>query len=208
MTANILAMPKARVLDLAEQITLIALYGLLVYRLFPTEFTEESWYALILLASEGVAAIVLILRRQTDQISMNLGDWLIAAIASFAVLAVEVGGTPILHTPAMMLMLWGLCIHVAAKLTLRRSFGLVAANRGLILEGLYSRVRHPMYAGYLLSHIGFLLWSPTFWNFGIYVIAWTCMIIRMNAEERVLSEEPAYREYMQRVRYRLFPWVY
>jgi hypothetical protein len=33
--------------------------------------------------------------------------------------------------PAMMLMLWGLCIQVATKLTLRRSFGLVAAHPGL-----------------------------------------------------------------------------
>ncbi len=208
MTAQILAMPKTRVLDLAEQITLILLYGLLVYRLFPSEFNDESWYPLILLASEGMAAVILILRRPTDQISLNLGDWVIAATATFAVLAVTKGGTPIAHTPAMMLMLWGLCIQVAAKLTLRRSFGLVAAHRGLVLGGVYAYVRHPMYAGYLLSHMGFLLWAPTFWNFGVYAVAWTCMWIRMNAEERVLGEDPEYRTYLERVRYRLIPGLY
>jgi protein-S-isoprenylcysteine O-methyltransferase Ste14 len=208
MIAHVLAIPKARALDLAEQLTHIVLYGLLVYRLFPSEITWESWYPLILLASEGMAAILLILRRRTEQISLNVADWLIAATATLAVLCVGKGGTPIALMPALLLMLSGLCIHVAAKLTLRRSFGLVAAHRGLILGGVYARVRHPMYAGYLLSHIGFLLWAPTLWNVAVYAVAWTCMWIRMNAEERVLGQDPDYRAYMDRVRYRLIPGLY
>ena len=208
MGGQAFAIPKTRLLDLGEQAAVAVLYGFLVYRLLPSHITPESWYPLILLASEGIVVVALLLRRRTTQISMNVTDWLVAAVAAFAVLCASGGGTPLVHAPAMMLMLAGLAIHCAAKLTLWRSFGVVPAHRGLILEGVYTYVRHPMYAGYLLSHIGFFLWSPTLWNFAVYAIAWTAMIIRMSAEERVLGQDPDYRAYMERVPYRLIPFVY
>ena len=208
MTVQVPGKPIARVFDLIEQVALVLLYACLVYRLLPSEFTATSWYPLILLVSEGIGAVVLLLRRRTDSISLNPGDWLIAAAATYFVLAVAKGGTPIAPTPALILMLSGLCIQVGAKLTLLRSFGLVAAPRGLVLKGVYSHVRHPMYAGYLLSHIGFLLWAPTLWNLAVYTVAWSCMIARIYAEERVLGEDPEYQAYMSRVRYRLIPFVF
>lgn len=57
--------------------------------------------------------------------------------------------------------------HVGAKLCLWRSFGLVAAHRGLKAGGLYAVVRHPMYAGYVISHVGYLLVAPSWWNLAI-----------------------------------------
>ena len=46
----------------------------------------------------------------------------------------------------------GLLFVIAGKITLGRSFGIVPANRGVV-AGPYTLVRHPIYAGYLLSHI-------------------------------------------------------
>src|ERR1700682_5194874 len=45
----------------------------------------------------------------------------------------------------------GVLLQIYAKLTLRRSFGIIAANRGVMTSGPYRVVRHPMYAAYLLS---------------------------------------------------------
>jgi protein-S-isoprenylcysteine O-methyltransferase Ste14 len=91
---------------------------------------------------------------------------------------------------------------------LGRSFGLLPANRGLILRGPYRLVRHPMYFGYLLVHVGFLLLNPSLWNLMVYVAAYACQVPRLLVEERLLARDKSYAEYQQQVRYRLIPGVF
>lgn len=55
----------------------------------------------------------------------------------------------------------GIGLQLFAKVFLGLSFGVVAANRGVKIGGPYSFIRHPMYAGYTLSHIGLLLAMPS-----------------------------------------------
>lgn len=64
-------------------------------------------------------------------------------------------------------MMLGLVTQVATKLTLLRSFDLLAANSGVNRNGMYAFVRHPMYADFMLPQIGYLLASPSPWNFGV-----------------------------------------
>jgi protein-S-isoprenylcysteine O-methyltransferase Ste14 len=65
-----------------------------------------------------------------------------------------------------------------------------------------------MYAGYLLTHVGFLLLNPTFWNLGIYGLCYGLQVPRLLAEERLLSRDPQYRAYRAAVPYRLIPGVF
>ncbi len=197
-----------RVLDLFEQVAVLALYTWLVIRLWPAEFSPSNWYPVLLLLSEGLVVLLLLIRRPTDRISTRGVDWALAVGGTFVVLLVGQGGPP-LHGPlGAMLMLIGLVIHVGAKLSLLRSFGVVAANRGVKAGGLYRLVRHPMYAGYMLTHAGFLLVAPSLWNLAVYAVAWAFLIARIYAEEKVLSEDPAYRALKDRVRYRLLPGLF
>ena len=73
---------------------------------------------------------------------------------------------------------------------------------------MYKLVRHPMYAGYLLIHIGILLLMPTALNFLIYAISWSAQIPRLLAEERLLSKDPVYRGLVAKTRWRLIPGVF
>jgi protein-S-isoprenylcysteine O-methyltransferase Ste14 len=202
------AMQPRRLLDLSEQIAVLALYIWFVARLWPDDFSPANWYPVLILLSEGLVVLLLLIRRPTDRISISLGDWAIAAAGTFLTLLVDKGGTPLLGDLGAVLILIGLAIHVGAKLSLRRSFGLVAANRGVKVGGLYRFVRHPMYAGYMLSHLGFLLVAPLPWNFVIYAAAWALLIARIYAEERMLSQDPQYQAFKSRVRYRLLPGVF
>ena len=59
-------------------------------------------------------------------------------------------------TLTMLISAVGLIIVVASKITLGRSFGLVPANRGVVVRGPYTFVRHPIYAGYLVTPRGVL----------------------------------------------------
>jgi protein-S-isoprenylcysteine O-methyltransferase Ste14 len=46
------------------------------------------------------------------------------------------------------------------------------------------------------------------WNLGVYVVTWALLILRIFAEEKLLSQDPVYRDYAAQVRYRLLPGVF
>jgi protein-S-isoprenylcysteine O-methyltransferase Ste14 len=107
-----------------------------------------------------------------------------------------------------LIMIAGLLLSISAKVALNRSFGVTAANRGVKREGPYRLLRHPMYAGYALTQVAFLLLNPCAWNLAIYALSWTVQVLRIGAEERLLLEDPAYQAYAGRVRFRLAPGLY
>ena len=106
------------------------------------------------------------------------------------------------------IMLVGLYVQISAKVVLGRSFGIVAANRGVKVQGPYRVVRHPMYAGYTIIHVGFLLAFPSVLNLALYSSELAIQIARLFREERVLRQDETYREYSARVRYRLIPKIF
>ena len=200
--------PRGRILDTAEQVIATVLYIWLVMRLWPTHTSTADWIALLILFSEGIIVVLLLARRPTDMISADLRDWVVAAGGTFMSLAVTKGGEPLAPALGGLFMLAGIATHLSAKFSLRRSFGIVAAHRGLKVTGLYRLVRHPMYIGYMMTHVGFLLVAPTLWNLGVYLAVWTLLIARIFAEERLLGQDPEYQEFKTRVRYRLVPGVF
>jgi protein-S-isoprenylcysteine O-methyltransferase Ste14 len=144
-------------------------------------------------------------------VSLRPTDWVLALVGSAASLLVQPTDTDsgaVLTAFCAILMLAGLIVQLAAKLTLRRSFGAVAANRGVKVGGPYRLVRHPMYAGYLMTHIGFLLTNPSAWNALAYSVCTIAQIGRILAEERLLTADGKYRDLAASVRYRLVPGVF
>jgi protein-S-isoprenylcysteine O-methyltransferase Ste14 len=108
----------------------------------------------------------------------------------------------------MGLMVFGIQLQLVAKASLLRSFGLVAANRGIATRGLYRFVRHPVYVSYFITHVGFLGLNPSLWNAFVLVSCWIFQLIRIGAEERLLGADPTYVAYCERVRWRVLPGVY
>ena len=199
----------ARLCDLSELLIVLLLYLGLVARLV---VSGEQWSAanLLLLPSEGLVVVFLLIRRRTEQISLRWQDWLLALSATVAPMLVQPGVGRALVWPMFGagILVAGTIIQVHAKLTLGRSFGCVPANRGLKSAGPYRFVRHPMYAGYLLGHLAFLLMNPIAWNFGVYAVCYALQIPRLLFEERLLAQDSRYREYQAAVKYRLIPGVF
>ncbi|MDE0884966.1 MAG: DUF1295 domain-containing protein [Myxococcota bacterium] len=200
---------KARWLDRTEQVLLVVAYGWLLLRIWPEQVQVHNWFSLLLLASEGIVVIFVLIRRPTELISDRPWDWFIAVAGTFLALAVGPGGAPLVTAAvAAPLLVLGVAIHTGAKLSLRRSFGIVAAARGVMDKGLYRLVRHPMYAGYFLTHLGYLLLAPSIWNLVVYMTVWLFLGARILAEERMLLKDPEYSAYAERVRWRVVPLVY
>lgn len=108
----------------------------------------------------------------------------------------------------VLFVLSGLCFSIAGLLSLNDSFGLVAANRGVKRGGPYKYMRHPIYAGYMLTHIGFLSQNFSNWNLMVYAFGWALLLMRILAEEAFLGRDEKYQEYQGTVRYRLAPGVF
>jgi protein-S-isoprenylcysteine O-methyltransferase Ste14 len=200
----------ARLLDWVEKIFVLVLYAWLVSRILINYFNNGGLTNLLLLPSEGVVVLFLLVRRRTNSISRSPIEWVLAMAATCVPLFVTPGvGHPLIPTSiAAAVLLVGIILQVHAKITLGRSFGCVPAHRGLKLEGPYRFVRHPMYAGYLLSHIAFFAVNPTLWNVAVYSLSYLLQIPRLLAEERLLSQDPGYSEYKSVVRYRLIPLLF
>ncbi|PNX50534.1 MAG: isoprenylcysteine carboxyl methyltransferase [Thermoplasmata archaeon M9B2D] len=76
-------------------------------------------------------------------------------------------------------------------------------------SGPYAIVRHPGYAGNMLALPGIVLALGSVWTLIPVVIAIIIAVIRTELEDRTLQEElKGYKEYVQRVRYRLIPGIY
>lgn len=193
-------------LDRAEQVVLVLLWSVLLGRVL----VSHNGYAPLLLLSETMVLVFVLIRRPTQAISRNAGDWMLAITATAAPLLVRPEGQPLamLAPVGVILVLAGNIWQGSAKLTLRRSFGVAPANRGVKVAGPYGVMRHPMYAGYLLVHIGNMLLFPSIVNLVVYAISWWAQLLRLHAEEALLSQDDAYRAYRDKVRWRLIPGVY
>jgi hypothetical protein len=73
------------------------------------------------------------------------------------------------------------------------------------VRGPYTLVRHPIYTGYLVTHVGFLMAHPTAQNVAVILIADAALILRALMEERVLSADTLYQQYCRRVGWHLVP---
>ncbi|ARM88567.1 phospholipid methyltransferase domain-containing protein [Rhizobium sp. CIAT894] len=198
------------VLDIVEKVLICYLFVAIVMRIVPQMQDNRAIIDGLLLVSEGAAAFLILTRRATRNASLRVYDWTVTAIGTLFPLLVSPTTTEPLAPLWLcgMVMCLGFILQISAKLVLRRSFGLVPANRGVKIGGPYRFVRHPMYAGYLMTHVSFFLANPSLLNFAIYAAALAAQCFRLLAEERLLKEDPAYAAFMTTTRYRLIPFVF
>jgi protein-S-isoprenylcysteine O-methyltransferase Ste14 len=85
----------------------------------------------------------------------------------------------------------------------------VEREQTVISTGLYSIVRHPMYAGTLPLIVSIPLALGSYWTLLLVIPLLPILAWRLLDEERVLRRDlPGYADYCLRVRYRLVPGVW
>ena len=150
-----------------------------------------------------------LLRRPAVAVDRRPGTWLVAFAALVGLLYRPQG----LHPPwgvvtGDVLQVGGAALCLAALAALGRSFGYVAADRGLKTRGPYAVVRHPVYASYLVMQVGYVLQAVSVRNLVILVLATGVNAARAVAEERLMLRTAPYARYAGRVRWRFVPLVW
>ena len=196
--------------DIVARLFIATLYLLLVESVLADFLRTGRLTALPLMLSELTVVVLTILRRRATLIDRSPLSVAVTVVSSIGPLLVRAGGDPsgIPDLATTGLSLIGVSIIMAGKLSLGRSFGLIPANRGVVARGMYGLVRHPIYAGYLLTHAAFAIAMPQPWNLAVFLVADGALIVRALREERLLGEDAAYRTYCRRVAWHLMPGVF
>ena len=87
----------------------------------------------------------------------------------------------------------------------------IQIDRGhsVVNEGPYRFVRHPGYAGGLVSWIGGPIYFSSFWVILPTILVMIASIIRTEREDQTLLKElPGYADYARETRYRLIPGIW
>ena len=196
--------------DLFARAILVGLYLLLTRNLLSDFLETGRLTGLLLLVGESLVIVFTIFRRRAltvDRSPASLAMTALSVIGPPLVRAV-VGAGVVPDVATTVVSAMGLSIIIAGKLTIGRSFGIIPANRGVVVSGVYNVVRHPIYAGYVITHAAFILAHPTMRNIAVLIIADGALIMRALREERVLGVDAEYQSYCQRVAWHLIPGIF
>ena len=197
------------VADLCSRIGVAGLFLMLSWQLGGDFVRSGRPTDLLLLVGEALVVILTCFRRRARVVDQRAMARIVtlASMASPLLLRPYAGAGVISETVAVLIGAIGLTIVIGGKISLGYSFGLLPANCGVMDRGLYRIVRHPIYLGYLITHLPFLAAHPSGWNLSVILIGDTALVMRAFYEEQTLSLDPKYRRYRQDVKWRLLPGV-
>lgn len=196
--------------DLASRMVVATLFTWMAVRLGLDYLETGRHTGLLLVASEALVVVLTVFRRAPAVVDRTLRARVLTTLSML--------GPPLVR-PAMVsplapeavtvaISMCGLVVVILGKISLGRSFGLMPANRGIVSTGLYRLVRHPIYMGYLVTHVAFVAANPTPWNALLLLTSDIALMARAVCEERTLARDPQYRGYQQLVRWRVLPGVF
>jgi protein-S-isoprenylcysteine O-methyltransferase Ste14 len=196
--------------ELCARATVGSLFVLLSVNLLQEFLRTRHVTGLLLLASESLVVFLMIVRRRARLIDRSAAAAIMTGLSVVGPPLLRAGNGPGLAPDGITALVsaLGLVLVVAGKLSLGRSFGIVPANRGVVVSGPYAVMRHPIYAGYLVTHAAFVAAHPYPRNLAIILIADAALVVRALMEERVLLADTQYRAYCRRVEWHFVPGLF
>lgn len=141
----------------------------------------------LLLVIRDFAAGYFFLKRNVAKEKAALAPSVLAYISSAMPLLYfgPVATSKALFLGADLLSISGFLMVAFATLELGTSIGVAPANRGLVSSGIYRRIKHPMYLGYMISEVGMVFLNPV--NAALLAISVSLYIFRAQSENRILK---------------------
>lgn len=187
---------------------------LIVYSYFLYIFVIDFLYthrisSAIMIVFESLCLGFVLVRAMPKKRSMSFKDWFVAMAGTFLPLLFRPDAAGVNDAFALQLLQFtGMGISVFGLLMLNKSFGIVAANRGVKKGGIYQFIRHPIYAGYFISYSMYAAQNLTFGNSAVLISFMLFTVMRMFAEEKFLSQDPEYADFMTKTKWRILPFVF
>jgi protein-S-isoprenylcysteine O-methyltransferase Ste14 len=179
--------------------------------LYPAKLDYGSSLANWLWLGGAAMMGLLVLTRISPRAAMITLSTVLATAVSIVVPAMMRPEQPshgLLAGGAVVVELLGVTLGQVSRIYLGRRFALLPADRGVVTSGPFRYIRHPIYAGWLILSIGYVMAFPTIRN-GLIVMATLPFILwRILQEETLLAGDPDFCYYLARTRWRLIPGIY
>lgn len=211
-------------------------YGALLFLVAGTFDWWRAWVLVGVIVVMTVMTMLLVFRTRPDLLRERMRGmvqkgqpivdrvivltFLVTYVGSIAFIAVDVFHLHLLPKPSLWVSSLGMVLVVLGWLIISLVFreNAFAApvvkhqaerQHHVVDTGVYSVVRHPMYAGIFIYNVGMALWLESYAGAIATVVPMSLLAVRIVFEERFLRERlEGYRAYMERVRYRLVPFVW
>ncbi len=116
----------------------------------------------------------------------------------------HLSNTGLMVVSVVIVLLWILYLSATIALGFKASN---LTNRGIVAKGPYAFIRHPAYISKpSIWFLEFLFFSDKY--LGGIIVAFIIYHLRSLTEERHLGMDPAYKEYMKKVKYRYMPFLF
>lgn len=196
--------------DVVSRVVIGALFSLLAVNLLADFLHTGRITGLLMLVGESLVVVLTIVRRPAQAVDRSAvaGALTMASVVGPVLLRATDMSSVVPDSLTSVFSALGLALILVGKASLGRSFGLVPANRGVVVRGPYAVVRHPIYTGYLVTHVAFVVQHPSPWNACVLLMADSALVLRALREERVLSGDAEYQGYCRRVGWHLVPGIF
>lgn len=184
----------------------IVISRLIVLRTSPATLHERARFVEAEDVPPGDRAIVLIIA--------ILGPWIVALIAGLdhrfdwppPVPGVLQIAAAVALTLGYGLAVWAMVVNEFFSAVVRIQ---VERDHRVVERGPYASIRHPAYAGAIVSALGGPIMLDSLWSLLPALVILIAIVARTHLEDRTLKASlPGYADYASRVRYRLIPGVW
>jgi protein-S-isoprenylcysteine O-methyltransferase Ste14 len=201
--------PWNRRLSYLQDALLICVSALFVWTHASFAYENRNVASVFFAVEQAFLVVMFLTRRRTNTTSARPSDWFVATVGGWLPLALRPhGGSAAAEAIGATVQVVGLSCVLVCFSALGKSFGVVAANRGLKQHGPYSIVRHPIYVSHFITMTGFVIANLWWVNVGLVGTVMLFQVLRIRAEERVLLLTADYDAYRTQVRWRLIPLIY
>ena len=182
------------------------IFGVLIFTLLAilriSQAIHGDWIAIFLALQSGLAVWLYFLRKTPKKSAGKVRE-VFAWASALLPLAFSPGASSnawqaLLIVPGLLLALW-------AMFSLRQSFSIAPADRGLVQRGPYKLMRHPMYVGEIFSLAGTLISAFSFWNVLVFALFIGSVFWRIRQEEALIKTYDLYSSKVPCVL--LFGWL-
>lgn len=198
---------ERRLFEILCNLALAWIYGHFALKFYDDFILNYKISSLLFLIQETILVFMFFTRPPSVEFSTSPQDWLWGIVGTYPVMLMQAGGQE--HTAILFIQIPAMLWVIFGYLSLGNSISIIPAHRELKRKGAYRFVRHPLYAGYIVSLLCVLLNNLSLYNAAIIALTYFGTIMRIRREERfLLISNPQYAEFMQQTKYRLFPYIY
>lgn len=141
---------------------------------------------------------------------IDIGEWIVILIVAIFLPHPRINFRPFNYLVGIGFFILGFSLHYLAHKVNPHAHYPKEKVEKLITQGIYSKMRHPIYTGYLLMYLGAFFILRSLWTlFPIFVFSTFFYYSALDEEKFLLKKFGAeYFSYMQKVPWRFIPYIF